>query len=276
MVIKMNISVLMSVYKKEKAKYLKESIDSVLNQTLFPDQIVIIKDGKLTKQLDDVLNQFKSKYPNIIEIYEIKESCGLGLALNLGINKCRNDYIARMDSDDCSLPNRFELQAKIFEENPNLDILGGYIEEYDEELNEFISIRKVPTSMQSIKKYIKTQSPFNHTTVMYKKDAVIRTGGYNNVKLEDYDLWARMLINNCLMQNIDQVLCKARTGKSLYKRRSGIKQVKKVLEIEKKLLQYKIIGIHTYIMNVILRSILAFLPINIKKIVYINIIRKLK
>ena len=270
----MKISVLMSIYDKEKAEYLETALESIVNQTLKPDQFVIIEDGNISKELKQVLKKYKKKYPQMIEIYSLKEKVGLGRALKYGVLKCKNEYIARMDSDDIAPLYRLEEQSKILENNPKLDILGGYIEEYDEQMKELISIRKVPHTQGEISQFIKTQSPFNHGTVVIKKNAIIKSGNYNMVQLEDYDPWARMLLNGCKMANTDMILGKNRTGKEMYKRRSGIKQIKKILEIEKNLLKYKIINKRIYIVNIIVRSMFALIPTNFKKNFY-KIIRKL-
>ena len=271
----MNISVLMSVYAKEKAQYLEKSIESMIKQTLSPKQIVIIKDGILTEELEKVLKKYKRKFPKLIDIYELEKKLGLGEALKYGIEKCKYEYVARMDTDDIAPEYRLEEQAKILKSNPELDIVGGYIEEYDENMKKLISIRKVPLTLEQIKKYIKNQSPFNHGTVIMKRETVLRVGNYSNIQIEDYDLWARMLIEGCKMANVDIVLGKNRTGKSMYKRRSGIKYIRKIIEIENKLLEYKIIDKITYLKNVTIRSIVAILPVGLKKIVYKEIIRKI-
>ena len=272
----MQISVLMSVYYNEKPEYLKEALESIINQTFKPSQIVIIKDGKLTSELDETLKTYKNKYENLIDIYSLEENQGLGTALKIGLEKCKFDYIARQDSDDISVLNRFEKQKNAFEKNEKLDIVGGFVDEYDEKMETILSQRKVPLKFEDIRKQIKKQNPYNHGTVIMKKDAILKAGNYNSVQFEDYDLWARMLISGCYMENISEVLCKNRTGNSMYKRRSGLKQIKKVIEIEKNLLNYKIINKVEFIINVLIRSVVALFPIRLKGFVYTKIIRKIK
>lgn len=143
----MKFSVLMSIYEKEKPQYFVEALESVLNQTVIPNEIVIIEDGKLTKDLQDIIFMYKEKYPNIIKNYPLKENKGLGLALNYGVTKCQYNLIARMDTDDISVPDRFEKQLQIFKNKPNCDIVGGNILEFDEkvilpELELFQKIKK--------------------------------------------------------------------------------------------------------------------------------------
>lgn len=269
----MKISVLMAVYNKEKEEYLDKAIESLINQTLKPNEIVIIEDGKLTKELEDVIKKYKNMFSKLIKVYTLKEHVGLGNALKFGIENCENEYIARMDSDDIALKYRLEEQSKFFKMDPTLDLVGGYIEEYDETLTEFIAIRKVPLYLDEIKEKIGIQSPFNHGTVMFKKEAVLKVGNYSDIQFEDYDLWARMLINNCNMMNTNLILGKNRTGYSMYKRRSGIKQINRVLQIEKKLYEYNLINKSTYIKNNIIRSIFALVPVKLKKIIYKKYIR---
>lgn len=270
----MEISVLMSVYDEEKPSYLEQALQSMINQTLPPKQIVIVKDGKLKQELEEVLEKYKKRFPKMIDIYSFVQNLGLGEALKFGLQKCKYEYIARMDTDDIAPLERFERQSEIFKQNPQLDLLGGYIEEYDEKMEKLVSIRKVPLTLAEIKKQIKTQSPFNHGTVIMRKQAVLKAGNYSKTKLEDYDLWARMLIGGCKMANTKEILGKNRTGNSMYARRSGIKQVKKILEMEKNLYTYQIIGFFTMLKNIGIRSIVALLPIQMKQFVYTKWIRK--
>ena len=136
-------SVLMSVYYKEKPKYLKESIDSMINQTIVPDEIVLVEDGPLTNELQEVLNSYEKKYPSLFNRVKIPINVGLGLALNEGLRVVRNDLVARMDTDDLSKPNRCEKQLKVFDSNPELSIVGAYVDEFYNSPDEIISTRVV-------------------------------------------------------------------------------------------------------------------------------------
>lgn len=271
----MKISVLMSVYYKEKPQNLKEALDSLINQTIMPNQIVIVKDGKLTDELENILEDYEKEYSDLIEVYSKTKNMGLGQALKFGIEKCKYEYIARQDSDDISVKERFEKQISYLKEHKDIDVLGGYIEEYDENLEKFLSIRKVPLTNYEICKYIKKQCPFNHGTVIMKKDTVINVGNYNSVKLEDYDLWARMAKAKVKMENLPIILGKNRTGKTLYKKHGGRGRIKSIIEIENKLLKYGIINKMQCTINIIERSIVALMPIGIRKIIYTKIIRRI-
>ena len=136
----MQFSVLMSVYYKDNPVWLKQAVDSVLNNTKKPNQIVVVIDGQIPNELEQVITEYKES----LDILRLEKNSGLGVALQQGLLKCKYPLVARMDSDDISLPNRFELQLKEFERNSNLTIVGGYIQEFDSQTNEKTSIRKVP------------------------------------------------------------------------------------------------------------------------------------
>lgn len=219
---KLDYSFLMSVYEKENSSYFKESIESMLNQTHQPAQIVVVKDGKLTKELNDVLHNYKTNHPNLFTIVDLKENIGLGLALNEGLKACNNELIARMDTDDIAVKNRCELQVNEFVKNDKLSILGTNIAEFYNNPDEIISLRVVPTNHKDIMKFSRRRNPFNHPSVMYKKSEVLRVGGYGDFRRnQDLDLFVRMLNSRCIGANIDKSLVLFRANKDNLKRRKS-------------------------------------------------------
>lgn len=211
-------SVLMSLYKKERPEYLRIALDSMINQTVVPDEIVLVEDGPLTKELYDVLNE----YDIYLHRVKNKTNLGLGLALNAGLKECHNELIARMDTDDCSKPYRCEKQLKLFEEKPYLTIVGSHIDEFNGNITNIISQRKVPITSGDIYNYAKRRSAFNHPTVMYRKSKVLEQGGYANLKRnQDVDLFGRMLFAGNKAENIDEALLWFRTSDELLKRRKS-------------------------------------------------------
>lgn len=215
-------SVLMSLYIKEQSKYLKQSLESMFQQTVFPDEIVIVKDGPLTEKLDQVLLDYDMYYPGVLKIIPLKENVGLGKALDIGLTHCRNELIARMDTDDISLPNRCEKQLKEFSSNPELSIVGTMIDEFIEDPTVIVSSRIVPTESKEIKEFIKRRNPFNHPTVMFKKSAVISCGGYGPLKRrQDIDLFSRMLHSGHKAKNLNESLLLFRSNEENFKRRKS-------------------------------------------------------
>ena len=272
----MEFSVLIPVSSKEKSEYLKEAIESVIYQTKKPNQIVVVKDGELSKDLNEIIEIFKKQYTEMIDILNLNKQTSLGMVLNKGMKICKNPYIARMDSDDIARKDRFEKQFKYLQEHPDIDVLGGYIEEYDENMKKVTSLREVPLTKEEIYKKIIKQNPFNHSTVILKKESVLKIGGYKDCPLEDYDLWIRMRLKNMKMANLPDILVNYRTSSDMYKRRTGKKYLKGVIKIEKLLLKNKLINRFQYYKNVVTRTFLAFVPVNIKTFLYPKVIRKVK
>lgn len=215
-------SVLMSVYYKEKPEYLKLAIESILSQTAQAEQFVIVKDGKLTKDLDAIIDSFERSNPQLFTVVRNEKNQGLGKALDCGLKYCRNDLVARMDSDDISMPTRCEEQLKLFEKNPSLSICSGNIDEFIEDPNVVVSVRAVPEKQNQIKKRMQTRSAFNHPAVMYRKSEVVRCGGYGKLKRkQDHDLFSRMMNNGCQAYNIQHSILKFRSDANNLKRRKS-------------------------------------------------------
>lgn len=268
-------SVLMSVYNKEKPEYLRLSINSILNQTIPPDEIIIVKDGILTSELDSVLEKYLMHNP-IFNVVGYKENKGLGFALNYGLNYCRNELVARMDSDDIARQDRCEKQLKEFEKNSSIEIIGGDIAEFIDSPANIVAYRKVPTSDSEIKEYMKTRCPLNHMTVMFKKSVVIKAGSYQDwFWNEDYYLWIRMMKQGCIFANTGDVLVNVRIDADMYLRRCGIKYFDSEVRLQKYMLKNHIIGYRTYIENVGKRIIVQILlPNRIRGWVFRKFARK--
>lgn len=213
-------SVLMSIYQKEKVEYFKMSVDSMLKQTILPDEIVIVEDGPLTKELYEAIEDYQNHYPLIFRIVKLEKNCGLGAALNEGLKKCRNELVARMDTDDISYPERCEKQLLKFEEFPNLDIVGTQIKEFIDTPENTVSARIVPTTHNDILRFARRRSPFNHPTVMYKKSKVLELGGYKEFgRKEDLELFISMVNENSHAANLDEALLLYRSNADNFKRR---------------------------------------------------------
>ncbi len=269
--INQEFSVLMSVYYKDNPQWLKEAIESVINQTVKPSQILLVIDGPIGKDLEEIISNFAEK----LDILRLKENSGLGIALQKGLELCKYPLVARMDSDDISLPIRFELQLKEFSNNSNLSILSGFVQEIDCDTKEELSIRKVPLTDVDIKQYIKTRSPFNHPCVMFKKDDVLKVGNYQPFHfLEDYYLWIRMVKNNFNMKNLPKVMLNMRVNKNLYVRRGGYKYFRNNIFLNKEMLKLGIINYPFYIFNIVVRfSAQVLMPNKLRELFYKKALR---
>lgn len=253
-------SVLMSIYIKENPVHFKESLESILNQTIKPDEVIIVRDGPLTDKLEKKLSEYERIYPNVIKVVVSKENIGLGRALNLGLQHCRNELVGRMDTDDISILDRFEKQLKVFKENPRLDIISGGIVEFIGNENNIVGRRILPTTDDEIRDYIKIRCPLNHVAVMFKKSRVIESGGYQEWHWnEDYYLWIRMYQNGAIFGNVDEDLVKVRVGSDMYKRRGGLKYFKSEFNLQKYMLSNDLIGYSQFIKNVLIRFVVQIM-----------------
>ena len=210
-------SVLMSLYIKEKPEHFSACIESILSQTVLPDEIVIVLDGPISDELKVVLDSYVEKHPKLFNIIPLQENKGLGLALQEGMLHCKNELIARMDTDDICRKDRFELQLKEFENDLNLDVCGSHILEFEGSIDNVVAKRIVPLNDKDIKKYQRRRDAFNHMSVMFKKSSVLNAGNYQSCLLmEDTYLWVRMFLSGCTAKNIDDYLVYVRIGKDMF------------------------------------------------------------
>lgn len=268
-------SVLMSLYYKEKPEYLEECLESLLKQTCPAQQWVIVKDGPLDEKLEKVLEKYLKKYPGLITIVPIKENVGLGLALRKGIEFCKYDLVARMDTDDIAREDRFEKQLIEFMETPNLDICGSHIKEFEMNIDHILALRKVPLTQEAIVAYQKRRSAFNHMTVMYKKSSVLKAGNYEHAPLmEDDMLWTRMILAGCIGKNIDDFLVWARTGKAMIARRGGLAYFKKYKKSRKKIYETGFISYWDYLYTIMVQFIVALIPGRMRMMFFLKALRQ--
>lgn len=258
----MNFSVLISLYHKENPVFLKESLESLKNQTLQASEIIVVFDGKITDDLEEIVEIYKNILP--IKIIKLPKNVGLGKALNEGLKHCSNEWIFRMDTDDICLPHRFEKQVKFIKENPNVVLFSSHIAEFDKDPQQILGHRKVPTVSDAIKKYSLKRSPFNHMTVVFKKSVIEEAGGYrHHLFLEDYNLWLRVIAKGHQVGNVDEVLLLARAGDGMIKRRRGAEYTKsewKLFKLKYELrLQNYLKGFYVFLLRVLPRMLPSFL-----------------
>ena len=268
-------SVLMSLYLKEKPEYLNEALKSVINQTVKPNEIVIVYDGPITTELKSVVEQYVSNNPGLIKIIDNPENKGLGLALADGVPQCTYELIARMDTDDICRKDRFEKQLEEFVKDPRLDICGSHILEFEEKEENIVARRRVPLVDKDIKEYQKRRDGFNHMSVMFKKKSVLAAGNYQSCLLmEDTLLWANMFMNGAKGKNIDDYLVYVRIGKDMYERRGGFDYYKKYKAGRRKVYETGYISWVNYKMTLIVQFIVAAIPNRVRGFVFKNLLHR--
>lgn len=268
-------SFLMSVYYKEKPEYLETSIKSMLDQTIKPNEIIIVKDGKLTKELDLIIDKYSNKYEKLFTIVQLEKNLGLGLALNEGLKISKNELVARMDSDDICKPTRCEKQLKVFKDDEELDICGTNIDEFKDDINNITGHRVVPEKNEDIYNFSKRRSAFNHPTVMYKKSAVLKNGGYANLRRnQDVDLFGRMIFAGCKAYNIQEALLWFRSDENLAKRRKSWENSKSYINTIKRFWKMGFSSFKDYFIVLIGQTIMFVSPVKVQNFLYSKILRK--
>ena len=271
---KSKISVLMSVYKKENPEYLRASLESILVQTRTADEILLIEDGPLTQELYQVVAEYQKKC-DYLHVHAMEQNVQLGRALAKGVELCQYDLIARMDTDDIAKPDRFEKQIRVFQEHPELDVVGAWIDEFEETTSNIISTRKLPEVHDDICQFAKKRNPENHPVIMFRKQAVLAAGGYQHFPLfEDYYLWIRMLQNGAKFYNIQESLLYFRFSPAMFKRRGGLKYVTTELRFQNQLRNLGFITSSEYLYNVFIRVITRMMPNTLRAILYKKALRK--
>lgn len=244
-------SVAISVYKSDNPIYFDRALSSITDlQTIKPDEVVLVVDGPVSKDIDLVIKKYEDKYP-FFNVIRLETNGGLGNALKIAVENAKYDLIARMDSDDVSVNTRFAEQLSFFVNNPDIDIVGGDITEFIDKESNVVGKRSVPKSNYEIREYMKTRCAMNHVSVMYKKASVINAGGYQDwFWNEDYYLWIRMWLNGAKFANTGTVLVNVRVGEEMYQRRGGAKYFNSEKGLQDYMLQHNMINYITYLNNV--------------------------
>lgn len=270
-------SVCTSVYKNDKPEFVQVALDSMLvHQNVKPAEIVLVQDGPVPDKLSLLLSEYEDKYSDVMHIIRLEKNGGLGNALRLGVENAKYDIIARMDSDDICMPNRFDMQLAYLETHSDCDIVGGQITEFIDAPENIVGKREVPCSNEAIYQYMRSRCALNHPTVMFKKKSVLDAGNYQDwFWNEDYFMWIRMMENGCVFANLPNVLVNMRSGLDQYGRRGGKKYFKSEIGIKKMMLEKGMINRKEYVVNYVQRFIIQLLlPNSVRGWVFRTFARK--
>jgi glycosyltransferase involved in cell wall biosynthesis len=269
-----DFSVLMSVYKMENPEFLYESFMSILNQSVVPTEIILVEDGVLPQNLLQIIEKI-SKNCNALRVIKIEKNQGLGNALKVGTKYVNTNLIARMDTDDLCAPNRFELQLNEFMKNRKLTLSGGQVAEFEQTVSNIVGYRKVPIKYNDILKFAKLRSPFNHPTVMMRKDALLQVGGYEDFSgLEDYYLWEKFLSKGLLASNLSDVLVYMRVDSGMYNRRGGFQYWTQYCSLKRKFYNDHFINFEELMIGDLAMLSSILMPTVIRKLLYKKILHK--
>ncbi len=270
----MPFSVLMSVYEKEAAEWLRESLRSVFEQTVAPNEVVMVEDGRLTDALYAVLEETEREHAELKRV-PLAGHQGLGPALAEGVLHCSHELVARMDTDDVARRDRFELQLAEFAKDPELEICGGQVLEFEGNTENVVSRRRVPLTEEECRRYQRRRDAFNHMTVMYKKSSVLAAGNYQDCPLmEDSLLWVSLFKRGAKAKNIDDFLVYARIGKGMYERRGGWGYFKKYRRARRRIYATGFISRWDYVYTLGVQFVVAVIPNRLRKVIYKNFLHR--
>lgn len=266
-------SVLTTLYSKEKPEFLRQCLDSMLNQTVPPSEYVIVKDGPLTDELEAVLREYQEKSP-VFKIVGLDVNSGCGPASIAGMDACTYEYVARIDSDDISLPNRCELEIEALDKEPDLAVIGSDLYEFEDDSSVITAIKKMPTEPEDIYIFGKRRNPFNHSTVMMRKSIVQEKGGYAPLRRSlDLELFTKLLMKGCKCRNIGEPLVLFRTGSARVKRKKNWTNLKCDLEVYKRNYKGKYISLVDYCYVVLRQVVFFIMPSGLAGTLYTKIYR---
>ncbi len=271
----LEFSVIMSVYQGNSPDYLVAAIDSVYQQSRKPKETILVVDGPINQALENILEIEQKKYQTI-RIIRLEQNNGLAHAMQVAVNHATTPFLARMDSDDICLPDRFEKQMRCFEEDPELSIVGGMITEFVDTPENIVTRRVLPLEDKDIKRFMKSRCGVNHVTVIFKKEDLLKAGNYrSDFRQEDYYLWVRMMKTGCKFKNIPYVVVNVRSGADQFARRSGWHYFLGHCAIFRYMYHEGLISWLRLAYNYIVRFIVQFLmPNGMRTWVYQHVLRK--
>ena len=260
-------SLLVPVYDGDRPDYLRRAFRSAVHdQTVRPDQVIIVRDGPVRAELAECLDELREASPVPVTFVPLPRNEGLGPALDRGLAASRHDVVARMDADDVAMPHRFEVELPLM---AGADIVGSGLLEFSGDTDEIVGQRVPPTGAEKIARYARMHDPFNHPTVVYRRSAVQAAGGYGDLKLmEDYALFARMLQNGARAVNVAEPLVYYRVGESAFKRRGGAQLLRSELRLQREFRRRGFTTPAQYLRNVVIRGGYRLIPWWVRRAVY--------
>jgi len=272
----MKFTVLMSIYRKESPNHFDRSMQSIWDdQTIKPNEIVLVQDGPLPDALLGQIDVWKAELGDVLNCIVLSENVGTGKAKNIGIKACSHDLVAVMDTDDVSLPTRFEKQLAVFELKEQIDVCGAWVGEFEEDENLIVSHRRTPEQHEQIVAFAKSRSPVNHPTAMYRKSSVLSAGNYSELRSsQDFNLFVRLIMNGAKLHNIQEPLVNMRMGNGqLETRRGGLKQALHEASVQKEFYQMGFLSLFELVRNVVIGFSIRILPTALIKLFY-KLLRK--
>jgi glycosyltransferase involved in cell wall biosynthesis len=267
-------SVLLPIYKGDVPEFARLAIGSMLAQTIAPEEIVVAVDGPISIELDSVIREYEATYGDLFSVYRYEVNEGLGKLLNKTLPLCRNEYIARMDADDYSEPERIERQFDILDSMPDIDVVGSNVDEFNGDTRNTVARVVLPEKQNDIMKFAKRRCPIRHPTLLYKKTDVLRAGNYNSQDyVQDYELAVRLLQTGLKFYNIQQPLVRMRVSKNFYARRGGLRYLRCIYTTKKRFLKSGFISFAEFLISFGGQAVVILMPGWLRSAIYKKFLR---
>lgn len=269
----MSLSVLLSLYGKSEVQDLHRCLESIWAQTFAPTEIIIVLDGPVSDDVDRYCQRIRDEHP--VRLVRFPENRGLGPALRDGLEQCAGTYVARMDTDDISVEERFELQVAFLDAHPAISVVGGNMKETLGTGGQAISReRRVPLTPDEIGRAARYRNPMNHPTIMFRRTDVMGVGSYQDFPLlEDYHLMARMIGAGKKLANLDRVLVETELDDEFFRRRGGIAYLRQELRLSAFFLKSGFHNLAHAIVFVGARAPYRVMPFRLRRSMYLHTLR---
>lgn len=268
-----SVSVILPTFGGDDPEELRKAIDSVIAQSRTPDELLIVRDGPVPSENELVLEKYDSEH-SFVTVKSFEKNRGRALARQVGVVDCQGELVAMMDADDICMPSRLERQVRYLQEHPDVDVLGGQLIEFDSETGEELGVRSVPLTHEEIRNLAKSRCPLSQSTVMFRREAAIAAGNYRDVRrMEDYDLWARMMMNGSRFENLPYTLTKARAGEEMYERRGGLEYALEEIRLQRDFVEFGFVTRSRAVINILTRVPIRLMPNRLRAFIYEGMFR---
>lgn len=267
-------SVLMSACASDNPAWLVDAIESMLAQTLPPEEFVIVEDGPLTSELGAVIFRYERDHSGLFKIVRIPENKGLGFALAAGVLECRNELIARMDSDDFSDPARCQTILNRMDRCPSLALVGCSVDEFMGSHQNVVASVRLPTEPNDAYAFAKKKIPIRHSSIIFRKSAILDVGNYRDLRRsQDYDLIVRLLVKGYQVANVPEVLHYMRVDEDFYRRRGGFERAKLLARQRYQFYRYGFYGRLEWMVYAAIHIVVCLMPNSMRVFFYQRFLR---
>lgn len=264
------ISVILSTYFKVDPVWLHDAVCSLVKQTMPPNEIIVVIDGPVSDLQRDVLDYFKKNFNQIVfKFIDSKINSGLAASMNIALKHVTNSWVARMDSDDISRLDRFEIQYKVAIAN-SFDVICSWHSEFIDDISCVHAIKKTPQSNSQILKALNFRNIISHPSILLKTDVLKGLGGYDvNVGfLEDYDLYLKLAASGAIFHAIQEPLVFVRVSRGQIERRGGFSYTVNELKFRWRAFIKRRISFSGFIVGIFIYPVFRLLPVNFKNLLY--------